>query len=54
MRTRQKRMAATCALSVSAAILASSAFPDGMTLENIGTKLVLHVRPQRGMRIIYK
>ena len=31
---------------------ASEGFPDGMTLEKTGTKLVLHVRPQRGMCII--
>lgn len=33
---------------------ASESFPDGMTLENTGTRLVLHVRPQRGMCIICK
>ena len=33
---------------------ASEGFPAGMTLENTGTKLVLHVRPQRGMCIICK
>ena len=33
---------------------ASEGFPAGMTLENTGTKLVLHVRPQCGMCIIYK